>query len=367
VPAESALPPILEAFEHDLARAMHRQATQAPRPARRARTALGLTAATALATAAILAVVLVGNGSDATTTALAEAANAALHQPPLLPREDQYLYVRTVGLEPTGMSTRQGVSVTAVERVVYESWRSALRPSLRRGRIVAIRFASRADARLWRSNHGDLVGRIRTERGPASGFYLTFPISGEPLTRKQVLVLPSDPHKLLAATLGRMPGAAAWLASLTAPGRTTTYTSTYSSETGPLTAAQQRQGLHNDFAYASIAFASIAEAFEQATLPARVRAGLYRALALIPGVRYVGIRPDLAGRRGVELAFDDLAHLIRDELIFDPATSALLGERQITTAPNVGFGKGAVLEDVAYLDQAVTSTTTIPSKQEAVR
>lgn len=374
--AELELPPVLQAFEGELARAM-RRAGSAPARRRRVRPVLGALASVAAATAVVLGVVLVRNGGDATVNAMADpllrAASAALRQPSLFPRSDQYLYIRTEGRVPAGMSTRQGRSVTAIEKVITDSWMSSGRPTLRRTRVVSLQFSSRSDAKLWRENHGVRAGTTSTEHGPSRRYYLIFDLGrhGE-LTRRAVRDLPSDPRRLLAATVSFARGARAWLASLPGfAGKTTTqttYTYTYATQTAAAgIPGAEEQSLHSGFLYASLAFRSITYDFEQATLPARVRSGLYRALALIPGVRYVGTRRDLAGRPGAEVAFDDLQHDVRDELIFDPATSALLGERQVTTSPNVGFAKGTPLEDVAFLNEAVTDTPTIPATRSANR
>jgi hypothetical protein len=375
--AELELPPILQIFEDELARAM-RQAGRAPTRRRRVRPVLGALASVAAATAVVLGVVLVRTGGDATVNAMADpllrAASAALRQPSLFPRSDQYLYIRTEGRVPAGMSTRQGRSVTAVERVITDTWMSAGRPTLRRTRVVAVQFSSRADAKLWRENHGVRAGTTSTMHGPPLRYYLVFTLGrhGE-LNRREVRELPSNPRKLLAATVSFARGGRAWLASLPGaagtPTTQTSYTYTYSTETAAavgLPGAEERT-LHNGFLYASLAFGSIAEDFEQGTLPARVRSGLYRALALIPGVRYLGVRRDLVGRPGAEVVFEDLQHDIREELIFDPATSALLGEREVLTSPNAGFAKGTPLEDVAFLNEAVTDTPTIPAKRTDIR
>jgi hypothetical protein len=62
-----------------------------------------------------------------------------------------------------------------------------------------------------------------------------------------------------------------------------------------------------------------------------LRAALYRAAALIPGVRLLGTVRDHSGRRGLGVA---LTHLgVTNELIFNPRTAALLGEQSSGRAP----------------------------------
>jgi hypothetical protein len=375
---EADLPPVLQRFEGTLVVAMRRAEARAARR-RRPRTVLAATMSAAAVAAAVLAFFLATDGAQTTSSASAApllhaAAAAALRAPSILPLPDEYLYVRTVGRIPAGMSTRQGVSVTAVEKVVTERWFSVRRGSLARTRIVSLAFGSARDARLWRENGGQERGTVRISRGSQSDpWYLYFGgpgagSSGE-LSREEVIALPGDPRKLLELTLGNRPSARAWLRSLPGftgghPSTQTSYSYTYST----ITAGEARpiHAAPNGFAFALEAFSDIEQDFVQVTLPARVRSGLYRALAIIPGVHYAGMRRDLDGRVGAEIAFDDLAHDVRYELIFDPATSALLGERQVTTHRNVGFPAGTSLEDVAFLNEAVTKTARVPHATRGV-
>jgi hypothetical protein len=89
-------------------------------------------------------------------------------------------------------------------------------------------------------------------------------------------------------------------------------------------------------------------------VPARLRAGLYGALALVPGVELVGDVTDRAGRHGTAVAFTEVG--MRDELIFDPATSEMLAERTVLVDPaaaQIPLPKGTVIGDSAYLERAV--------------
>jgi hypothetical protein len=90
---------------------------------------------------------------------------------------------------------------------------------------------------------------------------------------------------------------------------------------------------------------------------------MYGALALIPGVKSIGLDRDLVGRQGDAIVFTDHFHGFRTELIFDPDTSALLGERETAIAKGVGFRQGALFENVAYIDEAVTNSLTVPHTQ----
>jgi hypothetical protein len=92
------------------------------------------------------------------------------------------------------------------------------------------------------------------------------------------------------------------------------------------------------------------EAFGDAPLPPRVRAGLMRALVAQPGIRNLGTVTDPLGRRGIaigaawsdqEPGFDKKGKVTmkqspfgaREELIFDAKTGEYLGSRQVLTRP----------------------------------
>ncbi|MGH2914320.1 MAG: CU044_5270 family protein, partial [Solirubrobacteraceae bacterium] len=63
-----------------------------------------------------------------------------------------------------------------------------------------------------------------------------------------------------------------------------------------------------------------------------LRAALYRAAALIPGVQLLGRVRDRLGRHGLGVAYDSRAG--RDELIFNPRTAALMAEDEHTPGPS---------------------------------
>jgi len=101
-------------------------------------------------------------------------------------------------------------------------------------------------------------------------------------------------------------------------------------------------------------FTEIGDALRETAVPARLRAGLYGALALIPGVELVGEITDRAGRHGTAVAFTEVG--LRNELIFDPATSEMLAERTVLLDPSaaeIPLPKGTVIGDSAYLERAV--------------
>jgi len=347
-------------LEDSLVRSAAREITGGARPTtrrgpiRRSRTTFGVVIVTAAVTAVLL-VLLVGRGRDATSTAIADplarAASAALHQPSLFPNDDQYFFVRTEGTQPTGMSAKSGRSINAVETLITDRWQSADRTSLQRTRIVALHFASASDAAYWRAHGGPdaQVGATQSMSIPASRRYFIDIGRGE-LTRAQVLALPSNPRALYAKLVPSSKRIAELLRHASA--QVLAQIAKLKSEYGSLT---------NYLAW--FAFNALTSSFRQSPMPPAVRSAMYGALALIPGIKSIGFDRDLVGRRGAAIVFTDHFRGIRWEEIFDPETSALLGERETAIGKDVGFPKGSLIENVAYLDEAVTNTLTVPRTQ----
>jgi hypothetical protein len=75
----------------------------------------------------------------------------------------------------------------------------------------------------------------------------------------------------------------------------------------------------------------VGDLLRETAAPPRLRAALYRVAARIPGVTLRGDVTDPAGRRGVALArtTNGSGLLERTELIVDPQSSKLLGEREV--------------------------------------
>jgi RNA polymerase sigma-70 factor (ECF subfamily) len=64
-------------------------------------------------------------------------------------------------------------------------------------------------------------------------------------------------------------------------------------------------------------------------LPPALRAALYEVAAAIPGVELVGETVDPFGRTATAVAMDDETGELREELLFDPATGAYVGNRRV--------------------------------------
>jgi hypothetical protein len=106
-------------------------------------------------------------------------------------------------------------------------------------------------------------------------------------------------------------------------------------------------------------FTLIGDMLRETYLPSDVRAAIYRLTAELPGVELLGEVHDPVGRPGTGIAFTDRKRGTRHELIFDPATSALLGEREsiVGSAP-YGFQAppGTPIGYAAYLESKVVDS-----------
>jgi hypothetical protein len=66
---------------------------------------------------------------------------------------------------------------------------------------------------------------------------------------------------------------------------------------------------------------------------AKVRAALYLVAARIPGIQMLGATHDGIGRPALAIALNDSLYGMREELLLDPHTSALLGESSVVVKP----------------------------------
>ncbi|MGH2572842.1 MAG: CU044_5270 family protein [Actinomycetota bacterium] len=80
-----------------------------------------------------------------------------------------------------------------------------------------------------------------------------------------------------------------------------------------------------------------------------LRASLFRVAAGLSGIEVLGTLEDAIGRQGVVVAYSQGE--LRRELIFDPATSALLGEQTVRA------GSREAVEWAVYLDSGVVPST----------
>lgn len=103
-------------------------------------------------------------------------------------------------------------------------------------------------------------------------------------------------------------------------------------------------------------FALIGDMLRNAYLPSAFRAALYRVVAELPNVGLRGEVKDPVGRTGIGVAFTKGSST--HELIFDPRTSALLGEREVTARrmPELQAPAGTETGSTAYLESKVVDS-----------
>jgi hypothetical protein len=103
-------------------------------------------------------------------------------------------------------------------------------------------------------------------------------------------------------------------------------------------------------------FTLIGDMLRNTYLPPAFRATLYRVVAELPRVELEGEVKDPVGRMGIGVA--STKGSTTHELIFDPDTSALLGERELaaTRIPELRVPAGTEIGSIAYLEQRVVDS-----------
>lgn len=85
---------------------------------------------------------------------------------------------------------------------------------------------------------------------------------------------------------------------------------------------------------------SIAAALKTGVVPADLRAALYQAAALIPGVTVIDRQANLGGTTGTAIGIEHPYRETRTDIIIDPATGLLIGERKVTLTAGGTFPAG---------------------------
>jgi hypothetical protein len=288
-----------------------------------------------MATAALVVVLVVALGTSSHRTppqrhpyatapttaaaALEQAARAAdAQQDVVLPRPSQFFYTKS---RETYLSCAIGGrrSFCALATKTRESWSSLLRDGRFRTHVISRSFPSEAERRKW----------IAAGRPPIAG------------TRDETMALHRNGHYFVGNDrLG------------------------YSElrDFGLSGAALYRRlrdgwvkGQGGTFAAELLTW--VGDALRGQPAPPRLRAALYRALERLPDLTYAPAAKDALGRRAVAVGRVDRARGVRSELLIDPRTSELLGEREVVVAhvPHQGFiaPLGTVIGEAAYERRAV--------------
>lgn len=95
-------------------------------------------------------------------------------------------------------------------------------------------------------------------------------------------------------------------------------------------------------------------------VPADLRAAMYRAAALIPGVTVTEKETVLDGRTGVAIGRVEPATGARVEIVIEPQTGLMIGERRVATRTGYGIPAGKVTESSAVTVKVVGTAPTGP-------
>ena len=327
----------------------------------------GLLAAaiSALVLAIAVPVLLFGGGETgvqpAAAKVLREVADVAAAQPPQAPGPGQYLFTRSK-LGYLEYSLREGPRVAArirrefkhvlhTDRAITvphwwyfvpeerETWVRPDGSGWSRSISGRARFLSARQRAAWvRAGSPRLprAGRVsiqRFRRFPRHTLSLSF------IPFSRLARLPTEPQRLRR-----------WIEAHEGRGESLSTAGTTSSGLPPVNSRDAKT------------FAAIGSLLQQTTAPPALRAALYEVASELPGVQLLGTATDPAGRKGIGVAYDNPQHGERLELIFDPKTSALLGERWILTSSRrsgVAAPAGTVIGYAAHLKSRVVDSASV--------
>lgn len=114
------------------------------------------------------------------------------------------------------------------------------------------------------------------------------------------------------------------------------------------------------------AFTIVGDLLRDSPAPPQLRAALFRVVARLPGVVLVGPTSDQIGRAGVAVGYVNGNE--RDDLIFDPASGSLLGERTVSVGSSAGAPAGTIIRwSVVEAEAIVHSDHQTPTASERTR
>ena len=307
----------LQQRKEQLVSHIHAERSPLRRRVQRRPRSFALAGAAAVAAAAIVAALVLpsgepGGASPAAAAVLRHAARAAARQPVTAPpAPGQFVYTKSESMFEDSAVTNQQQTIDFYEHVTREAWIGPDGSGRIREVASSPRFVSAADKAAWvaAGKPALTTGRNSDETFRAGGLgYL------------DLSKLPTDPARLRTLIENR------------------------TVEAGPPGDAET--------------FTIIGDLLRETYAPPGVRAALYTIASELSGVELVGTTHDHLGRPGTAVAY--VAQGLRHELIFDPRTSALLGEQTTVADPSQvrGLAAGAVVEWTSYLGSGVVDSTT---------
>ncbi|HEU4899799.1 MAG TPA: CU044_5270 family protein [Actinomycetota bacterium] len=208
----------------------------------------------------------------------------------------QYLKVTSRGVHMSVTELADRRRAHYYESDLMEIWipGDPSRPWVLRRTTEPYRFPSAADERALRAAGALSSRRVELLRARDGAFYGPVQGSWQTPTRQFLAELPHDPDRLLRRV--------------------------YRDSTG--------QGPSPD----GEALVYVADVLRSGIVPADLRAALFRAATRIPGVGVVENRANLDGRRGVAVGRDEPEDGTRQEIIFDPDSGEVIGEREVNVS-----------------------------------
>ncbi|MGX9899688.1 CU044_5270 family protein [Arthrobacter sp. SA17] len=293
------------AVEEGRSKLLHRigPALPAARPTHRRRTAkrVGLVS---LATAAVVAALVAGDvlgptGWRGAATAQAaqvlnEAAQTTIETADPVVNPGQYLKIQssnlwgTISVDENGkqfqwLDTENATMYIPANRNDEWVWE-------RSGRIPTV-FFDEASREYEKLQYDEPKGYVL--RGPNGSFYGSAPDQSGFPSPEYLASFPRDPHLLLNNIFKKTVG--------------------------------KGQSIDGE------ALVFIADLLRTGMVPGDLRAALYKAAALIPGVTVTDDQATLNGRKGIAIGrVEEVSHT-RQDIIIDPQTGLLIGERQVLT------------------------------------
>jgi hypothetical protein len=287
-------------------------------PSRFPRRVLMASAAAALIVGGIVVADVVRPGAPGATAEAAEvlnnAAKATIMTSDPVVGPGQYLKIETKELTGGGAQTADGGQVSwqettggqlyvPADRAAEWVWNREERVPLESSSEIAKALAAEMrKADKWRpAGKAPAVGLLRA---PGGTFYEHDPIIMNGMPLKEAGSLPRDPQALLDLIYERTKGA----------GKT-----------------PERE-----------AFVTIADSLRTGVVPADLRATMYKAAALIPGVTVGDRQATVDGRTGIAIGIPSPDGGVRTDIIIDSASGLVIGEQDVLLKDYPGYPAGTV-------------------------